>query len=92
MLLGVGDASSADFNSGVGPHDDIHHLDLRQLIEDLARLIAETGALAELAKRFPEHIRQEADENVRLDPLLLLVPDRVRFTKVALVVPVLQLG
>ena len=76
MHFRLGDASPTDLDAGRGSHHHVHHTDLGQLIEDLPRFVSQPGALAKLSKRFPQDIRQKANENVRLDPLLLLVPDR----------------
>src|SRR5438445_6690360 len=44
--------------------------------EDGARTVAEAGARLPLLQRLPQDVGQKADEDVRLDPLLLLMPDR----------------
>ena len=73
---GAGEAALADLDAALGGEDDVHHLNLSQFVEHLARLVAETGAAAPLGQGFPQHVRQEADEDRGLDPVLQLVPNR----------------
>ena len=58
-----------------GQHN-IHHLYLRNLVEDLSRLTSQTSRLAHLRERFPDNIRQETNQDVRLHPFLPLMPYR----------------
>src|SRR2546426_8671912 len=51
-------------------------LDARQFVEDRPRAVAEPGLHLPVLERLPEHVGQEADEDMRLDALGLLVPDR----------------
>src|SRR2546427_3067739 len=56
-----------------------HHvgaLDASQFVEDRPWAVAEPGLRLPLLEGLPEHVGQEADEDVRLDALGLLVPDR----------------
>ena len=76
-LVGADDAAQAKLATGVvsqGEHD-IGALDAADLLEDRARAIAEPGAPLPLLERLPQHVGQEADQDVRLNALRLLVPD-----------------
>ncbi len=75
MFARLGDAAPADFNSLARGKDDIHHTDVFEFLEDTSRLVAQPGLLAQASQRFPQHIRQEADENVRQHTIFFLVPD-----------------
>jgi hypothetical protein len=44
--------------------------------EDLSRFGSQSGLAALRLQRFPEHVGQEADQDVGLQPLRLLVPYR----------------
>jgi hypothetical protein len=46
------------------------------LVEDLPRFVSQAGLAALRFQRFPEHVGQEADQDMSLHPLLLLVPHR----------------
>jgi hypothetical protein len=63
MVGGLGDAAAADVRALTRRENDIDQLDLAQLLEDAARLVPQTGTLAALGERLPEHVRQEADED-----------------------------
>jgi hypothetical protein len=69
------DASSADFVSLFGVHDNIHHFDLSYLVKHLPGLISQVGSLAELTEGLPNDEREEADQDMGLDPVFFLVPD-----------------
>ena len=69
-------AALADFDAVAGRQDDIDAANLREFLQNAAGFVAETGFLAQGGQRFPEHIRQEADQDVRQHPILFLVPDR----------------
>ena len=45
---------------------DVHHPQLGQLIEDLARAVPQPGRLAHLAQRLPEDVAEKADQDVRV--------------------------
>ena len=56
----------------------LYHLnqgEVRQFLEHFPRFLAQPGALAHLRQRLPQHIGQNAHQDVRLDSLLHLVPD-----------------
>ena len=78
MVGGLGDAPAADLGALTRGQDDIDQLDLTELLEDASALVSQSGPLAALRERFPQHVRQEADENVRQHAILFLVPDRTQ--------------
>jgi len=82
-LLGVvrrGHAADADGLAWsaigrAGGKDHVTALDLGELLDDGSRGIAEAGAAHPLGQCLPEHVRKEADQDMSLDPLGLLMPD-----------------
>ncbi len=67
----------ADYRSLPGRHDYINGLDLGDLVEALSAVRCPSPALLHIwPKRLPQHVGQEADQDVGLDPLFLLMPDR----------------
>ncbi len=61
-----------------GRQDDIVGLGARKLFEDRARRVAEARALLPHLKALPEHEGEEANEDVGLDAVLTLMPDRTQ--------------
>jgi hypothetical protein len=55
---------------------DVHTCDATHLLEHGAGTRAESGPLLPALQRLPERKRQEADQDVGLDAILSLVPDR----------------
>ncbi len=88
MFGGAGDAAAADlhllFASG---KDNVDQTDFAQFLEDSTRLVAEAGGLRHPVERLPENVRQETDQNMKLNPTLVLMTDRADF-QVTLVVTV----
>ncbi len=77
LVLGrLGHTSFPDRHPASGRQHNIDQGNLADLIEHLARLIAQSGLPAELSQRLPLHISQKAHQNVRLYALALLVPNR----------------
>ncbi len=92
MVRGSSDATTADFNVLVPRgQDDVYQPYLAQLLEYPTRLVAQPGGLRHLMQRLPKDVGQEADQNVSLDSLLGLVPDRAD-SQVAFVDPERRLG
>ena len=56
--------------------NNVTTFDSRELFQQSPGSITETGSVHPLRQRFPQNIRQEADQNVSTDSLFLLVPDR----------------
>jgi hypothetical protein len=48
----------------------------RKLGQNGARRIPQPGTRLPLLERFPQHISEKADQNVRLDAVLFMMPDR----------------
>ena len=84
MVGGLGHATPTNLRPLTCWQHHVHQLDLAQLLEDPARLVAQSSPLASLRERLPKNIRQEADQDVGQHPLLFLMPDRTE-PQVALV-------
>ena len=78
------DAAAADFHAVAGREHYINEADFAQFVEDSARFVAQAAGLGHLVQRFPQHVGQEADEDVSKDAVFLLVPNRANL-QVALV-------
>ena len=75
MFARLGDAAPADFNSLARGQHDVYDADVFELFEDTSRFVAQPGPLAQAGQRFPQHVRQEADQDVRQHAIFFLVPD-----------------
>src|SRR5580692_7626664 len=75
-VIGLGDATQADSAMGRGRQHDIVRLNARELFENGARRVSEAGTLLPHLQALPQHEGEEADENVRLNAVLALMPDR----------------
>ena len=85
------DAAAADVDAASRGQDDVDQVDLAQLVEHPTRLVAQAGGLNHLVQRLPEHVGQEADQDVGQHAVLSLVPDRPD-PQIALVDPKRRLG
>src|SRR5262249_28594166 len=56
--------------------DNVVRLYPRQLVQDGARRVSEAGALLPHLKGFPQHEREKANQDMGLNAVLSLVPDR----------------
>jgi hypothetical protein len=74
--IGLGYASQADLAMRRGRQHDVVRLDPRQLFENGTRRVSKAGALLPHLQAFPQHEGEEANEDVGLDPILALMPDR----------------
>jgi len=83
--------AAADVYAGPGWQHNVHHLYLRNLVEYLSWLVAQTRFVAHLPQRFPDDVRQEANQNVSLYPLFPLMPYRTD-RQIALRYPKRSLG
>jgi hypothetical protein len=72
----LGDTPFSDVDTAAGWQDNIHHSQVVQFLQHTAWLVAESCVLTHLAKRLPQHVRQETDEDVSEDTVFFLVPDR----------------
>lgn len=68
-------AAEAEFPPVGGREDHIGTLDAVEFREDRTGALPEPGAPLPLVQRLPEDVRQEADQDVCLDPVRPLVPD-----------------
>ena len=75
MFARLRDATPADFDSLACGKHDVYDADIFELFEDTSRFVAQPGPLAQAGQRLPQHVRQEADQNVRQHAILFLVPD-----------------
>lgn len=76
MAGGLGEATFADLDTAASWQDHVDHAEFPQLTQNSTWLAAKTLAFAHLAKRLPQHLRQEADKDLSQDGLFFLVPDR----------------
>ena len=74
--VGLCDASEPNLWTALDGHHDVDTLDPGHLLDEGPGTVAETGTALPSLERLPHTEGQEADEDVRLDSLLLLVPDR----------------
>jgi len=76
--VGLGDAAQSDFAVCRGRQDDIVGLDARQFFKNGPRRVAEACALLPHLEALPEREGEEANEDVGLNPILTLMPDRTQ--------------
>ena len=76
-LVGRNDTANAKLTTWIkcSREDDVRALNAGELVEDGPRGVAETRPLLPLLEGFPKDVGEEADEDVGLDSLLLLMPD-----------------
>jgi hypothetical protein len=74
--IGVSDAAQADPSLCCGRQYDIVRLNAREFFEDCARGITQACALLPHLEALPQHESEEAHEDVGLDAILALMPDR----------------
>src|SRR5437660_1695058 len=68
------DAAQTEFAAVLGGEHDVGALDAAELVEDRPWTLPEAGPPLPLLEGFPQHVGQEADEDVGLDAILPLVP------------------
>ena len=71
------DAAKADVAAErlSGREHDVDALKPAKLLEDAPGRVAQAGLALPVLESLPEHVSEEANEDMRLDPFLLLVPD-----------------
>jgi len=78
--VGLSDAAQADLTTGGGRQEHVMRLDSRKLFEDGARRISEACALLPHLEALPQHegkkADKKADEDMSLNAVLMLMPDR----------------
>ena len=72
----LGDAPQTDLSVSCGGQDDIVRGNARELFEDGARGVSEARAALPHLQALPQYEGEETDEDVRLNAILALVPDR----------------
>ena len=77
-MIGTHHAAYAQFTLGVlrQRQHNVSGVYARELCEDGSRRVSKPGFRLPLLQRFPQSVGDEADEDVRLDAPLLVVPDR----------------
>ncbi len=76
VLTRFRDATFADFYSFSRWKDDVHDADVLKFFEDTARFVAQSGPLTQAGECLPQHVRQEAVQDVSQHAVFFLVPDR----------------
>jgi hypothetical protein len=74
--VGLSDAAQADLSMGGDRQDHVMRLDPRQLFEDRTWRISEACSLLPHLEALPQHESKKADEDMSLNPVLVLMPDR----------------
>ena len=70
VLGGLADAAFADRRPGSGRQHHVHQRDLGEGLENLPRFVAQSRFAATRGQSFPEHVGQEANQDVRLYAVL----------------------
>src|SRR5712691_6191558 len=70
------DAAEAKLSTILGGQHDVGALNTAQFVEDRARTLPEAGQALPLLQRLPQHVGQEADEDVGLHAISALMPYR----------------
>ena len=76
MFGGFTDATAANIDVFFRRQHHIDHADLAQFVKNPSRFITQARSFGPLVQCFPEHIGQEADQDMRENPILFLMPDR----------------
>ena len=76
--VGLRHAAQADLAVCCGRQHDIVRLNASELLENGARRVSETGTLLPHLEAFPQHESEEANEDVSLNSILALMPDRTQ--------------
>jgi hypothetical protein len=74
VIAGLGDVACAELAAVFCRQDDVDRTEFAEFRKHAPRFVAEAGLLAELAQELPEHICQEADQNVGPHTILFVVP------------------
>ena len=74
--VGLGDAAQSDLPVRCGRQDDVVGLDADELFEESARRVSEARALLPHLEALPQGEGEETHEDVSLDPVLALMPNR----------------
>ena len=74
VVAGLCNAARAELATIFRRQDDVDSTEFAQFRQHATRFVAEAGLLAELAQELPEHIRQEANQNMGQHAILFVVP------------------
>jgi hypothetical protein len=74
--VGLGDATQADLAVCRGRQHDIVRLNARKLFKNRARRISEPCTLLPHLKALPQHEGEKANQDMGLNAILALMPDR----------------
>ena len=74
--VGLSDAAQADLSMGGDRQDHVMRLDPRELFEDRTRRISEACSLLPHLEGLPQHEGKKADEDMSLNAVGVLMPDR----------------
>ena len=74
MVAGLRHAARAELLAVLRGKDDVDRAQFAELVEDAAWFVAQARPLAQLAEELPEHVGQEADQDMGQDAVLFLVP------------------
>jgi len=78
VLFRFRDATESDLCTGACQEYDIDHGKISDLFKDRSGFVAQPRLFAHLRQTLPEHVGKEADEDVSLNAILTLVPDRTK--------------
>ncbi len=76
VFRGAADTPFANHWPSTSWQQHVYQFDSRQLVKHSSRFIAQAGPTATLAQCLPKHIGKETNEDVSLDSLLFLMPNR----------------
>ena len=75
VVTGLTDTTTPNLNPHTSRQHYIDRPNLRRLIDDPLGFIPQMLLAAQLSQHFPQDIGQRADQNMRLDPILTLMPN-----------------
>ena len=79
-VVGLGDAAESNraFESAANGKHDVAAFEFGEFREQGARRVAQAAALHPAGEGFPQHVGEEAHQDVGSDPRLVLVPHRTQ--------------
>ena len=84
IAVGLSDAPQADLAVCRAGQHNVVRVDACQFLENGARRVTETGALLPHLQALPQYEGEEADEDVGLNAIFALVPDRTQIQLILL--------
>lgn len=76
MLLRSGDTPELDLGACARYKDNIDEGEILDLFEDRSWFVAEASVFGHLCQTFPEHVGKEADQDMSLNAIFPLMPER----------------